>query len=162
VSDGREPLEAEAEAEAEANPKPEPQPQPRPPLTPASPDGWPRGSGYAHGTSGHGRVICTAGQIGWNPLTQRLVSAGFAAQVEQALENVAAVLRAAGARPAHTARLTWYITDRAAYLGAAREIGAAYRRIFGNHYPAMSVVVVAGLLEEGAMVEIEATAIVPA
>jgi enamine deaminase RidA (YjgF/YER057c/UK114 family) len=130
-------------------------------LTPVTPESWPRGSGYAHGMSGHGRVVCIAGQVGWDPLTERIVSADFAGQVEQALANVAAVLEAAGARPEHTARMTWYITDRAAYLAAARQIGAAYRRIFRNHYPAMSVVVVAGLIEDGALVEIEATAIVP-
>jgi enamine deaminase RidA (YjgF/YER057c/UK114 family) len=131
------------------------------PLETIQPDGWQRGSGYAHGIAGHGRIICIAGQIGWDPRTQQLVSADFAAQAAQALRNVAAVLTAAGARAEHTARMTWYIADRAAYLAAARDIGAAYRQLFGRHYPAMSVVVVSALLDEGALVEIEATAIVP-
>jgi enamine deaminase RidA (YjgF/YER057c/UK114 family) len=132
-----------------------------PPLETIMPAGWKRGSGYAHGVAGHGRIICTAGQIGWDPRSLELVAPDFARQAEQALTNVAAVLHAAGARPEHTARMTWYITDRQAYLDAAGEIGTVWRRIFGRHYPAMSVVIVAGLLEEGALVEIEATAIVP-
>jgi enamine deaminase RidA (YjgF/YER057c/UK114 family) len=128
-------------------------------AAPIHPDGWPRGAGYAHGMAASGRIILTAGQIGWDPVTQRLVSPEFAAQAEQALRNVATVVEAAGARPEDVVRMTWFITDRAAYLAAARDIGIAYRDIFGKHYPAMSVVVVAGLLEEGALVEIEATAI---
>ena len=123
------------------------------------PDGWPRPRGYANGVSAEG-VIAVAGQVGWDPLTERLVSNDFAAQAEQALRNVAAVLGAAGATPATVVRLTWYITDREAYLAAAEPIGAAYREVFGKHFPAMSVVVVAGLIEPGAKVEIEATAVV--
>jgi enamine deaminase RidA (YjgF/YER057c/UK114 family) len=142
-------------------PLPDGVPAGKPPgaLEPVQPAGWPRGSGYAHAMAGTGRIVCVAGQIGWDPVTREIVSPDFPAQVEQALRNVAAVLAAAGARPEHTARMTWYITDRAAYLAAAREIGAAYRGIFGRHYPAMSVVVVRELLDEGARVEIEATAI---
>ena len=124
------------------------------------PDGWPRPKGYANGMSAEGRVIAVAGQVGWDPLTGRMVSDDFAAQTAQALRNVAAVLAAAGAGPAHVVRLTWYITDRDAYLAAAAPIGTAYREVFGRHYPAMSVVVVAALIEAGAKVEIEATAVV--
>jgi enamine deaminase RidA (YjgF/YER057c/UK114 family) len=126
-----------------------------------TPDGWPRGAGYAHGTSAHGRVVTTAGQVGWDPKTQRLVSGNFGEQAAQALANVAAVLQAAGAAPEQLASMTWHITDRQAYLDARPVVGAAYRNHFGRHYPAMTVVVVAGLLEEGALVEITATAVMP-
>ena len=126
-----------------------------------TPDGWPRGAGYAHGAVAHGRVLCTAGQIGWDPLTEKLVGPDFATQAAQALANVATVLRAGGARPEHLVRLTWYVTDRAAYLDARAHIGIAYRRHFDRYFPAMTVVIVAGLLEAGALVEIEATAVIP-
>jgi enamine deaminase RidA (YjgF/YER057c/UK114 family) len=125
------------------------------------PDGWPRGSGYSHAVSAEGRTIFVSGQIGWNPVTERLVEGGMAAQTRQALMNIAAVLAAAGAEPAHLVRLTWFITGREAYLRERRAIGAAYREVFGRHFPAMSVVVVATLLEPGAEVEIEATAVIP-
>jgi len=130
-------------------------------LTSVTPAGWPRGAGYAHAMSGTGRIVCTSGQIGWDPVTLALAD-GLVPQVDRALANIAALLQAAGAGPHHLARLTWYVTDRTAWLAAQREIGEAYRRRLGRHFPAMAVVVVAGLLEEGALVEIEATAIVPA
>jgi enamine deaminase RidA (YjgF/YER057c/UK114 family) len=126
-----------------------------------TPDGWPRGAGYAHAVSANGRMLCTAGQIGWDPLTEKLVGPDFATQAAQALANVATVLRAGGARPEHLTRLTWYVTDRAAYLDARAHIGIAYRRHFDRHFPAMTVVIVAGLLEPDALVEIEATAVIP-
>ena len=85
----------------------------------------------------------------------------MAAQVRRALDNLVTVLHAAGAEPRHVVRLTWYVTDRREYLAARREIGEAYRALFGDHYPAMSVIVVAGLLDTRAKVEIEGTAIVP-
>jgi enamine deaminase RidA (YjgF/YER057c/UK114 family) len=125
-----------------------------------TPDGWPRGAGYSHGMAGRGRMIFVAGQIGWDPVSHRIVSDDFALQVDQALANVVAVLEAAGAAPADTARMTWFITDRSAYVESLAAIGAAWRRHFDRHYPAMSVVVVNGLLEHGARVEIEATAVV--
>ena len=125
------------------------------------PDGWATPRGYANGTAAAGRVVFTAGQIGWNPRTGEFETDDFAAQVGQALRNVAAVLAEAGARPEHVTRLTWYVTDREAYLSAGRALGEVYRAIFGRHYPAMAVVVVAGLLEARAKVEIEATAVVP-
>lgn len=125
------------------------------------PDGWPRPAGYANGIAARGRLVFVAGQIGWNPETCRFETDDFVAQTLQALHNVAAVLRAAGAESHHVVRLTWFITDRAAYLAAQREIGRVYRQVMGRHYPAMSVVVVAGLIEERAKVEIEATAVVP-
>jgi enamine deaminase RidA (YjgF/YER057c/UK114 family) len=126
-----------------------------------TPDGWAAPRGYAHAVeAAAGRTLWIAGQIGWDPRTQQLVSGGFVEQVRQALRNIVDVLEAAGARPEHLVRLTWYVTDRDAYLGATREIGVAYREVMGRHYPAMAVVVVAGLVEEGAMVEIEGTAVV--
>jgi enamine deaminase RidA (YjgF/YER057c/UK114 family) len=106
-------------------------------------------------------VVFTAGQIGWNPRSCEFETDDFAAQVGQALRNVAAVLAEAGARPEHVTRLTWYVTDRDAYLSAGRALGEVYRAIFGRHYPAMAVVIVAGLVEARAKVEIEATAVVP-
>jgi enamine deaminase RidA (YjgF/YER057c/UK114 family) len=125
------------------------------------PPGWPRPSGYAHGVIASGRVLAVSGQIGWNPATETFETDEMAAQVRQALDNLVVVLHAAGAEPRHVVRLTWYVTDRAAYLGSRREIGEAYRELFREHYPAMSVVVVAGLLDRRAKVEIEATAVVP-
>ena len=127
---------------------------------PITPDGWPRGAGYAHGVAATGRVVSVAGQVGWDPVTTTFESDDMAVQTDRALANVVAVLAAAGARPEHVVRMTWYITDRDAYLSAQKEIGAAYRKHFGRWFPAMSVVVVAGLIEPGALLEIEATAVV--
>jgi enamine deaminase RidA (YjgF/YER057c/UK114 family) len=125
------------------------------------PDGWPPPSGFAHGIEARGRLLFVAGQVGWDPLTGVFAGDDLAAQAAQALANLAAVLRAGGAEPHHVARMTWYVTDRAAYLAARPAVGAAYRRIMGRHYPAMSLLVVHALLEERAKVEIEATAVVP-
>ena len=124
-----------------------------------SPSGWARPRGYAHGVVASGRVVALAGQIGWNPTSSAFETDDFVGQVRQALANVVALLREAGAEPRHLVRLTWFITDRSAYLSTQREIGQAYRDAMGRHYPPMSVVVVAGLIEERAQVEIEATAV---
>lgn len=124
------------------------------------PEGWAKPAGYANAVSASGRMVFVSGQIGWDPVTCAFADAGFAAEVRQALENVVTALEAAGARPNQITRLTWYITDRDAYLRERKEIGRHYREIVGRHYPAMSVVVVAGLIEPGARVEIEATAVV--
>ncbi len=125
------------------------------------PEGWARPRGYSNGTAASGRLVFTAGQIGWNPHTCQFETDDFAAQAAQTLRNVAAVLAEAGAGPEHVTRLTWYVTSRDAYLGAGRALGEAYREVLGRHYPAMAVVVVAALLEPRAQVEIEATAVVP-
>jgi enamine deaminase RidA (YjgF/YER057c/UK114 family) len=125
------------------------------------PDGWLRGQGYSDGVLAEGKLLVLAGQIGWDPATQRLVAPDLPGQAAQALRNVADLLRAGGGRAEDLVRLTWYVADRAAYVAARREIGEAYRAHFGRHYPAMSVVLVAGLLDEGALVEIEATAVIP-
>jgi enamine deaminase RidA (YjgF/YER057c/UK114 family) len=124
------------------------------------PEGWADPKGYANGIAAQGRLIVTGGQIGWNPETCQFETDDFAEQTAQTLKNVMAVLREAGAEPRHVVRLTWYITDKAAYLAAQREIGRAYREVMGRHFPAMAVVVVAGLLEDRAKVEIEGTAVV--
>lgn len=117
--------------------------------------------GYSNGlVMTCGRVLFVAGQIGWTR-DAKLVDGGMATQFAQALANVADVVREAGALPEHVGRLTIYVTDKRAYLAATKEIGAAYRAVFGRHYPAMSLVQVADLLEDGAMVEIEATAVIP-
>ena len=123
------------------------------------PAGWARARGYANGIAAEGRQVFVSGQIGWDA-EQRVVSDDFAAQARQALANIVAVLATAGARPEHLVRLTWFVTSRDEYNAALTEIGANYRELIGRHYPAMSVVVVAGLLEPRAKVEIEATAVV--
>jgi enamine deaminase RidA (YjgF/YER057c/UK114 family) len=125
------------------------------------PEGWAKPSGYANGIAATGRLVFVAGQIGWNPVTGEFETDDFAAQTGQALRNVAAVLDAAGAGPEHVVRMTWYVTDKAAYLASRREIGSAWREVMGRHYPAMAVVVVSALIEDRARVEIEATAVVP-
>ena len=124
------------------------------------PAGWMRPKGYANGMAATGRQIFVGGQIGWNPETCAFETDDFVAQVAQTFRNIAAVLKAAGAEPHHLTRLTWYITDKPAYLAGLREIGQAYREVFGRHYPAMAVVVVSALIEDRAKVEIEATAVV--
>lgn len=124
------------------------------------PPGWPRPSGYANGSAAHGRVIAVAGQVGWNPQTQQFESADFVVQTRQALRNVVDVLRAGRATPAQVIRLNWYITDRAAYVAGLKGVGQAYRQVFGAYYPAMTLLVVAALLEPLAKVEIEAMAVV--
>ena len=123
------------------------------------PPGWARPRGYANGIAAEGRQVFVSGQIGWDG-EQRFASEDFAAQTRQALANVVAVLACAGARPEHLVRLTWYVTSRDEYNASLVEIGAAYRELIGRNFPAMSVVVVAGLLEPRAKVEIEATAVV--
>lgn len=125
-----------------------------------NPQGWPRPSGYANGVLAEGRFLAIAGQIGWNERSE-LVGEDFVAQARQALVNVVAVLRAASAAPEHLVRLTWYVTDKNEYRANIEKLGAAYREVIGANYPAMALVQVAALLEEGAKVEIEATAIVP-
>jgi enamine deaminase RidA (YjgF/YER057c/UK114 family) len=124
------------------------------------PPGWAKPKGYTNGVLAEGRLVFVAGQIGWDA-AQRLVSDDLVEQTAQALHNVAAVLAEAGAEPGYVVRMTWYVTDKRAYLAASRDIGRAYRAVFGDHYPAMTLVEVADLLEDGARVEIEATAVLP-
>jgi enamine deaminase RidA (YjgF/YER057c/UK114 family) len=124
------------------------------------PPGWRRPKGYANGIAASGRMVFVAGQVGWNA-EEQFESDDFVAQARQALENILAVLAEAGAGPETIARMTWYVLDKQEYLDRARDLGAAYREVIGDHYPAMSLVQVAGLVEVGAKLEIEATAVVP-
>ncbi|HEY2781888.1 MAG TPA: RidA family protein [Steroidobacteraceae bacterium] len=121
---------------------------------------WARPKGYSNGMAARGRMIFISGQIGWDAQGQ-FTSDGLAGQVKQALRNIARVLEEAGAEPRHLVRLTWFVLSRDAYLREVREIGAAYREVMGKHFPTMSVVEVRGLVEQQALVEIEATAVVP-
>jgi enamine deaminase RidA (YjgF/YER057c/UK114 family) len=125
------------------------------------PLGWTKASGYAHGVAASGRVVFVSGQVGWDE-KQRFAADDLAGQVRAALENIVVVVAAAGGRPEHIARMTWFVTDKREYVRLRREIGEAYRMVMGKHYPAMSVVEVSGLVEDEALVEIEATAVVPA
>jgi len=125
------------------------------------PKNWAPTVGFSNGVAAEGRQIFVAGQIGWNA-RQEIVGDDFVAQVEQALRNVVAVLAEADARPEHLVRLTWYVTDKREYLARSSEVGQAYRRVIGRHFPAMTLVQVVALVEDRAVVEIEATAVIPA
>ena len=123
------------------------------------PEGWPRPKGYANGVRAKGsHYIFCGGQIGWNS-DEIFESEEFVGQLRQALLNVKAILASAEAGPEHMVRMTWYITDKKAYLDNLREIGAVYRDIMGKNFPAMSVVEVSALIEDKALVEVEVTAI---
>ncbi|MBC7469591.1 MAG: RidA family protein [Ramlibacter sp.] len=125
------------------------------------PPGWPRPKGYANGVAASGRMLFIAGMIGWD--AQGVFhSDDFAAQVRQALQNVADVLREAGGKPENIVRMTWYVTDKREYLAAGKEIGQAFREIIGSYNAAMTAVEVKALIEDRAKVEIEATAVIPA
>jgi enamine deaminase RidA (YjgF/YER057c/UK114 family) len=124
------------------------------------PEGWAPPRGYVNGIVADGKLVVLAGQIGWNPCTGQFESDDFAAQVKQALANVLTLLHEESAGPAQLVRLTWFITDRAKYIAARREIGQCWRELFGPAYPPMSVVIVSGLIEPRALVEIEATAVI--
>ena len=122
-------------------------------------EGWPRPSGYANGVVASGRQVFVAGQIGWDK-TGKIVSDDFAEQFRQVLANTLAVLTVAGAGPEHICRMTWYVTSRDDYMAALPALGAHWKALIGRNYPAMAVVIVAGLIEPGAKVEIETTAVV--
>jgi len=124
------------------------------------PPGWPRPRGYSNGVAAEGRVVFVAGQIGWDA-EGRIVSDDFSEQFRQVLVNTLAVLAEAGAGAEHVCRMTWFVTSRDDYLGAAADLGRHWKALMGRTYPAMSVVVVSALVEAGAKVEIETTAVVP-
>ncbi len=128
--------------------------------TTIQPKGWKPAKGYANGMVAQGRTLWIGGQIGWDE-NQVIVSDTFAGQMEQALKNIAAILDAAGGKPEDLVRMTWYVTDKSEYVASQRAIGEAYRAIIGRHFPAMTMVVVSGLVEDAAVVEIEATAVLP-
>jgi|SRR5271169_1701009 len=123
------------------------------------PEDWIACKGYSSGIAAEGRHVFIAGQIGWN-VDGIFESDDFVAQVEQALSNIVKILAQAGGEPRHLVRLNWYLTEKAEYVARQKEVGEAYRRVIGRHFPAMSLLIVAGLLEEGAKVEIEATAVI--
>jgi enamine deaminase RidA (YjgF/YER057c/UK114 family) len=122
-----------------------------------NPAGWAQPKGYSNGILVDGKRLYTGGQIGWNG-DKFFEHHDFVGQFEQTLRNIEAIVQAAGGTVRDIVRLTWFITDKAEYLARQAEVGAAYRRVMGRHYPAMSVIVVAGLIEDEALVEIEATA----
>ncbi|RMH47925.1 MAG: RidA family protein [Alphaproteobacteria bacterium] len=121
------------------------------------PEGWAPARGYANGVLTPDGRLYVGGQVGWTA-DQRFEAKDFLGQMEQALRNIRAVVEAAGGRPEHIVRLTWYVTDKREYLARQAEVGAAYRRVMGRHFPAMTMVVVSALVEDAALVEIEATA----
>lgn len=122
------------------------------------PAAWPRPPGYSNGILTSGPTIFLAGQIGWDATTGHLAE-GLPAQVEQALRNIVTILSEAGAAPTGITRMTWFVTDMDQYRGSGKAIGQAYRSVMGKHFPTMSVIGVASLVERGALVEIEATAV---
>ena len=124
------------------------------------PKGWPRPKAYSNGIAVFGRQIFVAGQIGWDE-TETIVSDDFAEQFRQVLKNTLAVLKEAGAGPEHVVRMTGYITDRDEYLAAGKQIGAIWKEMMGRNYPVMAFVIVAGLIEPRAKIEIETTAVLP-
>lgn len=124
------------------------------------PPGWPRPKGYSNGVVASGRQIYVAGMIGWND-REEFETNEFVGQFRRALQNVLAVLAEAGAGPEHVVRLTMYFVDKREYLADLRAVGTAYREVMGKNYPAMAAVEVGALMEDGARVEIEATAVVP-
>jgi enamine deaminase RidA (YjgF/YER057c/UK114 family) len=124
------------------------------------PEGWPKPKGYANGMEARGRTIFVGGQIGWTP-DMRFEARDLPGQVRQTLLNIVAVLAEAGAGPEHVTTMTWYLLDKRDYTARLKEIGAAYREVMGRHFPAMAVVQVSGLVEDEALVEIQATAVVP-
>jgi enamine deaminase RidA (YjgF/YER057c/UK114 family) len=126
-------------------------------LNPAE---WDKPKGYANGIAVEGRQIFLAGQIGWNAQA-KFDSDDLVEQTRQALRNIVRILAEAGARPEHIVRLTWYVVDKHDYMARNADLGKVYREILGRHYPAMTLVQVASLLEDRAKVEIEATAVIP-
>ena len=129
-------------------------------MKPLCPPGWPRPKGYSNAVAARGRVIFTAGVVGWNE-EERFAESTLAGQVAQALRNIVAILACDGAEPKNIARLTCYVTSIDEYRASLREIGTAWKAIMGSHYPAMALVEVVRLVEPEAKVEIEATAVVP-
>lgn len=123
------------------------------------PADWPAPKGYANGLMAEGRIVVTGGVVGWT--AQGTLAATFIAQARQCLVNIVAILREAGAGPEHLVRLTWYVTDIDEYLSHPKELGAAYKDVFGGHFPAMTAVQVNRLVEYAAKVQIEATAVLP-
>jgi enamine deaminase RidA (YjgF/YER057c/UK114 family) len=124
------------------------------------PPSWARPRGFSNGVAAKGQMIFVSGTVGWDA-ENKFVSNEFVGQARQALKNIVEILAEAKAKPEHITRMTWYVIDKKEYLAASKELGAAYREIIGGHYPAMTAVEVAGLIEDQAKVEIEVTAVIP-
>lgn len=129
-------------------------------ITKIQPPDWAEPKGYTNGILARGTLLFVGGQIGWNA-AQQFESDDFVAQTRQTLQNIAAVLQAGGAGPEHMVRMTWYVVDRLEYAASLKEVGGVYREVMGKHFPAMTCVQVAGLVEARARVEIEVTAVLP-
>ena len=125
-----------------------------------TPEGWAPARGYSNGVLATGRTLYLGGQIGWNS-HQEFETDDFIEQMTQTLQNIRHILEAAGGGPEHLTRLTWFVTDKAEYAANQRKVGETYRSVLGNNFPAMSLLVVADLLEDRAKIEIEATAVLP-
>ena len=124
------------------------------------PKSWKPARGYSNGVAATGRMVFTGGIIGWDA-DQQITSDDFATQAATALQNIVDILACAGAAPHHLVRLTWYVTDKQAYLASLKSLGQQYKSIIGRHYPAMALLQVVALVEDRALVEIEATAVIP-
>ena len=124
------------------------------------PHDWPRPKGYSNGIIARGQTVYVSGMIGWDE-HGRLVGKDFISQARQALKNVVAVLNQANARPEDIVRMNWYVADKEEYLASQKQLGDVYREVIGLHYPAMTAVQIAGLVEAGARLEIEVTAVIP-
>jgi enamine deaminase RidA (YjgF/YER057c/UK114 family) len=125
-----------------------------------NPKGWKPAKGYANAILSEGLTLNIAGQIGWNE-NQEFISKDFLGQMEQTLKNISVIVNEAGGKITDLTRLTWYVTDKAEYVSNQKKVGEVYRKILGNHFPAMTMVVVSALVEDEALIEIEATAIIP-
>ena len=124
------------------------------------PKGWKPAKGYANAILSEGLTLNIAGQIGWNE-NQKFIAKDFIGQMEQTLRNITAIVKEAGGQIEDLTRLTWYVTDKAEYLANQKKVGEIYRSVLGNHFPAMTMVVVTALVENEALIEIEATAVIP-
>ena len=124
------------------------------------PPGWPRPKGYSNGISAKGRLVFTAGIVGWDE-EERFVAEDFVGQFRQVLNNTLAILACDGAGPEHVVRMTWYVADRDEYVSQLKEVGDVWRELMGDHYPCMAAVQVAALIDPRARIEIETTAVVP-
>ena len=124
------------------------------------PKGWKPAKGYANAILSEGLTLNIAGQIGWNE-NQEFIAKDFIGQMDQTLKNITAIVKEAGGQIEDLTRLTWYVTDKAEYLANQKQVGEIYRSVLGNHFPAMTMVVVTALVENEALIEIEATAVIP-
>ena len=127
--------------------------------TTLNPPGWAQPRGYANGVKARGEMVFVGGMIGWD--TNGVLPKGFVAQTKQLLENIVAVLKEGGAGPEHVVRMTWYVTDIEQYRNSLPDLGKVYREVMGRNFGAMALVQVVSLVEKGALIEIETTAVIP-